>query len=206
MVFVEDYTFVDAFYWTVVTSTTVGYGDMSPGLSSTKAFGMFYLVIAVGFMGNFLGQIGSLLTSGGDEKLDAILSKKLDIDALLQLDTDGSGEVSEMEYLVAMLTRMEYVTEDQIENILKSFRTLDVTGSGTLSVQDLLEALKKRPESSIRKPMPPPPLPLSESPSRTPPSPPPPSDDQEVVTLASVREKYGAGSEEYKAAAAEMAP
>ena len=32
------------------------------------------------------------------------------------------------------------------------------------------------------------------------------SDDQEVVTLDSVREKYGAGSEEYKNAAAEMAP
>ena len=66
-----------------------------------------------------------------------LLNKKLDEKFLISLDQDGTGEVSEFEYLSAMLVLLEYVEQDDIDRVMNSFRKLDVDGSGSLTVDDL---------------------------------------------------------------------
>ena len=64
MMWVEEVSFVDAFYWSIVTGTTVGYGDVSPLLPATRGFALLYLFVAVITMGKALSAFGSLLDSG----------------------------------------------------------------------------------------------------------------------------------------------
>lgn len=45
---VEGFSWVDSFYFTVVTLTTVGYGDLHPVTTMGKVFTIFYLLIGVG--------------------------------------------------------------------------------------------------------------------------------------------------------------
>ena len=51
---VEGFGWVDSFYLTVVTLTTVGYGDISPVTTAGKVFTTVYLLIGVGALVAFL--------------------------------------------------------------------------------------------------------------------------------------------------------
>ena len=54
---IEDWKLNDAYYWSVVTITTVGYGDVVPTSKGGKVFAIFYILIGTGLMAKTLGNI-----------------------------------------------------------------------------------------------------------------------------------------------------
>jgi hypothetical protein len=99
-------TFVNGIYWGLVTGTTVGYGDISPTTDGNKIFCCFFLVFAVITTANALSTVGdALMSAPGEDQIGQILDKKLDAEFLMSLDMDGSGDVTEYEYLAAMVSR-----------------------------------------------------------------------------------------------------
>lgn len=56
---VEKLSWLDSFYFTVVTLTTVGYGDISPTTTAGKVFTMAYLLIGIGLLVSFATRISS---------------------------------------------------------------------------------------------------------------------------------------------------
>lgn len=47
---VEGWSWIDSFYFTVVTLTTVGYGDLSPSRGVSKLFTVLFILVGVGFI------------------------------------------------------------------------------------------------------------------------------------------------------------
>jgi potassium channel subfamily K, other eukaryote len=142
MMSLENLSFIDALYWSVVTGTTVGFGDISPKLEATRLFSLVYLFAAIITTGKALSAVSDLININNDTVENKLLNKKLDEKFLESLDSDGTGDVSEFEYLSAMLVLLEYVEEDDLNRVMKSFRKLDRDGSRTLSVEDLKNNLK----------------------------------------------------------------
>jgi voltage-gated potassium channel len=44
----EDWTVVESLYFSIVTLTTVGYGDLSPTTAGTQIFTIFYILTGIG--------------------------------------------------------------------------------------------------------------------------------------------------------------
>ncbi|MEZ4861917.1 MAG: potassium channel family protein [Caldilineaceae bacterium] len=53
----EGWSYLDALYFTVITLTTVGYGDFSPHTTLGKLFSMLYIVLGLGVLGALIAMI-----------------------------------------------------------------------------------------------------------------------------------------------------
>lgn len=56
-------TFTDALWWAVVTTTTVGYGDISPSTPIGRILAVLLMIIGIGIIGTFTSAISSYFTS-----------------------------------------------------------------------------------------------------------------------------------------------
>ena len=52
--FLEKWEWIDCLYFSIVTLTTVGYGDIAPTTNSGKIFTIFYIIIGLGVILNFI--------------------------------------------------------------------------------------------------------------------------------------------------------
>ena len=50
----EKWSYVDSFYFSVVTATTVGFGDLTPDSDGAKLFTVVFIVFGISIMATFL--------------------------------------------------------------------------------------------------------------------------------------------------------
>jgi hypothetical protein len=55
--FAEDWGWVDSVYFTVITLTTVGYGDLSPTSGASKLFTVILVLLGVGILITFVERV-----------------------------------------------------------------------------------------------------------------------------------------------------
>ena len=73
---VEGWSKLDSAYFTVVTVTTIGYGDLAPKTSTGKIFTMFFAFLGVATALYFLSTISSyLFKEHVDKKVDQIKNR-----------------------------------------------------------------------------------------------------------------------------------
>lgn len=55
--YLEGWTWIDSLYFSVITLTTVGYGDFSPQTDGGKLFTIFYILIGLGMILSFINTV-----------------------------------------------------------------------------------------------------------------------------------------------------
>jgi voltage-gated potassium channel Kch len=55
--FIEGWRWIDAFYFSVVSLTTVGYGDFSPKTDAGKLITVIFLIIGIGLMAGLINNL-----------------------------------------------------------------------------------------------------------------------------------------------------
>ena len=55
--YLEDWSWVDSLYFSVITLTSVGYGDLAPSTSGSKLFTVFYIFMGISLLGAALNEI-----------------------------------------------------------------------------------------------------------------------------------------------------
>ena len=55
----EGWSVIDSLYFSVITLTTIGYGDYSPQTPAGKIFTIFYIIIGLGMILNFINAVYS---------------------------------------------------------------------------------------------------------------------------------------------------
>lgn len=67
----EDWSWVDSFYFSVVALTTVGFGDFSPTTDASKLFTVFYIFAGVSLIGLLLNEFLKRLAKRAGQRVVA---------------------------------------------------------------------------------------------------------------------------------------
>ena len=64
----EDWGWVDSFYFSVITLTTVGYGDFSPTTPAPKLFTVVYIFGGISLIGAYLNEVMKRRAKGAADR------------------------------------------------------------------------------------------------------------------------------------------
>jgi potassium channel subfamily K len=135
---VENMTVIDAMYFSCVTITSVGYGDITPTTQLSKAITIIYAICGTVITAKSLSSFHLyLLDLSRNNKYKALLGRNLDIKSLQQMDTDGDQIVTRGEYILHKVVEMGLIDEEMLAAASRRFDELDIDKSGTLTMEDI---------------------------------------------------------------------
>ena len=148
---------VQAFYNAVVTSTTVGYGDLTPTTPQAQVFVCVYALFGTILLARSLGALASIPLErrrlyqqqlvldqyGGELDAEELDDLQTTLTELELCDADR-GYCTRSDFALAMLVRQDKVTRTDVKAALGTFEKLDIDGSGELDEDDVQAWIEKQ--------------------------------------------------------------
>jgi potassium channel subfamily K len=141
---------VDAIYSSVVTVTTVGYGDFTPTTEAGRIFVTGYALFGTILLARSLGALAALplerrrrrlqqivLEQYGENLEDGEFADLQRITRELGLCTPERGYCTAGDFALAMLVRQDKCTVPDVKRALDTFSKLDADSSGMLDADDV---------------------------------------------------------------------
>lgn len=104
--FVEGMTVFDGIWWSFVTATTVGYGDISPSTPTGRVIAAILMIVGIGLIGSLTSTITALFFQRHENASNR----------------DAKGEI--IKTLQTQLDNFENLSDDDIETICKTLKSL----------------------------------------------------------------------------------
>lgn len=138
----EKKSFIEAFYMSVVTLTTVGFGDQTPTTRTGKIFAIIWMLLGVAAFANMIGRFAGLMASREgmnalqEDDLLRIMSDPLFLKGQDDLQARESV-VRRADFILFMLCDMELVDRGIVDRLSANFEMLDKDGNGCLNMEDI---------------------------------------------------------------------
>uniref|UniRef100_A0A2N9FZK1 Potassium channel domain-containing protein n=1 Tax=Fagus sylvatica TaxID=28930 RepID=A0A2N9FZK1_FAGSY len=138
--FVEDLDWIDSFYLSVMSVTTVGYGDRAFKTLPGRLFAIFWLLFSTLMVARaFLYLVEARIDKRHRSIAKWVLQREITVQDLLAADINNTGFISKSEYVIYKLKEMGKIEEKDILLICNRFSKLDPNNSGKITLPDLLE-------------------------------------------------------------------
>lgn len=133
--------FTDALYVSVVTATTVGYGDITAencdstvGKNIRLSFAILYILFGTATIISLLGVLIEAFFSHRQEKMvERVFGEMFDPSFYFVLDKDGDGKVTWSEFLEWTLVNTNKVSAIDVQMIRDKFNHLDREKKGVIT-------------------------------------------------------------------------
>ncbi|KAF7815719.1 Two-pore potassium channel 3 [Senna tora] len=140
--FLENLSWVNSFYLSVTSVTTVGYGDYAFKTLQGRCFAIIWLLVSTLAVGRaFLYLTEYSIDKRNRTITNWILHKKITLSDLVAADLDNDGSISKSEFVIYKLKEMGKITEIDIQQISKQFDSLDSTKCGKITLAGLMETV-----------------------------------------------------------------
>ncbi|CAM8890742.1 unnamed protein product [Rhodiola kirilowii] len=137
---VENLDWLDSFYLSVMSVTTVGYGDRAFKSLPGRIFASIWLLVSTLAVARAFLYLAEARVDKRHRKMAKwVLAHDMSVSDFLAADIDNNGFVSKSEYAIYKLKEMGKVTEKDVMEICKTFDRLDTGNCGKISLVDLME-------------------------------------------------------------------
>jgi len=160
----SSFTIVDALYFSIVVSTTVGYGHrLVVHTDEAKIFLIFFAFVSTSILGAIINDISDLYMI---MVCKIAVEKEVEASTIYvhKADVFDRGEVSEPEYLLFKIMQMSAAPASLIKRLSRRFHELDRSRSGVLAVgtdvpsanqvQEMEAMLHGIPRAEVKKKLP----------------------------------------------------
>ncbi|KAK1382086.1 Two-pore potassium channel 3 [Heracleum sosnowskyi] len=140
MHFVEGLGWLDSLYLSVMSVTTVGYGDRAFSTLAGRVFASIWLLVSTLAVARAFLYLAEARVHRRHRKMENwVLGQDLTVSQFLAADIDNNGFVSKSEYVVYKLKEMEKVSQKDVAQICKTFDRLDAGNCGRITLADLMQ-------------------------------------------------------------------
>ncbi|KAK4417996.1 Two-pore potassium channel 5 [Sesamum alatum] len=138
--FVEHLDWVDSVYLSVMSVTTVGYGDRAFKTLPGRLFASIWLLLSTLAVARAFLYLAEARIDKRHRKIaNWVLHRDITVEDLLAADINNNGFISKSEYVIYKLKEMGKIREKDILQICDQFNKLDRNNSGKITLPDLLE-------------------------------------------------------------------
>ncbi|XP_010556674.1 PREDICTED: two-pore potassium channel 5-like [Tarenaya hassleriana] len=138
--FVESLDWVDSIYLSVMSVTTVGYGDRAFKTLEGRLFAAVWLLVSTLAVARaFLYLAEARIDRRHRKAVKLALHRDITVDDLLTADTYEHRFISKSEYVIMKLKEMGKITNKDINQVVNQFEKLDPNNLGKITLPDLLE-------------------------------------------------------------------
>jgi len=135
---------VESFYMSAITMTTVGFGDFQARTHVGRIFAIIWMPIGVAVTANLVGAFAAFFF---EERQANFLSARDAVDHIAfatfrKIDRDGTGLLTRGEFLSYMLLKYGGVSEDLINEINNEYDKIDVNKANQVSY-DMVQRRQK---------------------------------------------------------------
>jgi len=134
----EGLTFVQAFYFAIVTMCGVGFGDIVPRTQAGELFAAGASVLGIVTYLNLVGAISDSMLKAKKNAHITTLSES----QFTAADLSNDGTVDLYEFTRFILTKFNMVSADVLDDIRHNFSELDANGSGDITLDDISDMLQ----------------------------------------------------------------
>jgi len=136
--FAQSFSWSDSIYWSVITASSIGFGDLQLS-SGSRGFGIFFLPLGVLSFGYTASALISLFLHFENEKrLRRFVASGVTPQLIAEIDQDKSGTVDKFEFVTYILLGQGKLHEEDLQAAVELFSKLDEDGSGTIDADDAL--------------------------------------------------------------------
>lgn len=137
---VERLNLVDSVYLSVMSVTTVGYGDRAFKTLSGRLFASVWLLFSTLAVARAFLFLAEARVDKRHRKIaNWALHRAITVEDLLAADINNNGFISKSEYVIYKLKEMGKIKEKDVLQICDQFNKLDRNNSGKITLPDLLE-------------------------------------------------------------------
>ncbi|GAB4842951.1 hypothetical protein Ancab_012929 [Ancistrocladus abbreviatus] len=139
--FIEEMGWVDSFYLSVTSVTTVGYGDYAFKTLIGRCFAIIWLLLSTLAVARAFLYLTEFRIDKRNRRIaNWVLKKQMTLGDLVSADLDNDGSISKSEYVVYKLKEMGKVAENDIIQICRQFDSLENSYSGKITVAALMHS------------------------------------------------------------------
>lgn len=131
-------TWIDAYYMSVITLTSVGFGDHTPRSYYGRIFGVIWMIMGVISTATWVGSCADFFfeveKGGSDTSAEQL---KFNKEVFQQMDKKHKGYVTRDEFIEFMLLKYNLVDAHDLKTISALFADVDKDDSGTVDIEEV---------------------------------------------------------------------